>query len=300
MRPKYPMDSTSQTQPTQEEFSLGEIFAFLWKGKWLILVVTLAFALVAAIGAWLMPKSYKTTVLLSPVSASSGSQLGALGSLASQFGGLASLAGLSGSGDLQRSESIAVLQSEALTEKYIQDNDLLPILFKNKWNAQEKKWKEKDPKKIPTLWTANLYFKRNVRSVTVETKTGLVTLAITFDDPRIAAKWANDLVQMTNDFRRNRAIEEANRNIAYLNEQAAKTNVVEVRQAIYKILENEINKEMLARGNNEYAFKILDPAIAPEKPSSPQKLLWIIGGLAFGSFASGLFVVMRASRNPTR
>ncbi len=58
--------------------------------------------------------------------------MSALSSLATQFGGLASLAGVSVSGDSRRSESVAVLQSEALTEQYIQANNLLPVLFREK------------------------------------------------------------------------------------------------------------------------------------------------------------------------
>jgi len=47
-------------------------------------------------------------------------------------------------------------------------------------------------------------------------KTGLVTLSITWNDPNIAAKWANGLVRMANDYLRDQAIEESERNIAYL------------------------------------------------------------------------------------
>ena len=58
-----------------------------------------------------------------------------------------------------------------------------------------------------------------------------------------------------------------------------KTDVVTVKQAIYSILQSEINKEMLARGNDEYAFKILDPAVAPERPSTPPAWFLMLGGL---------------------
>ena len=70
---------------------------------------------------------------------------------------------------------------------------------------------------------------------------------------------------MANDNLRDRAIAESERNISYLNEQAAKTDVVGIRQTIYNIMETEINKAMLAKGSEEYAFKLIDPAVVPQK-----------------------------------
>jgi uncharacterized protein involved in exopolysaccharide biosynthesis len=42
-------------------------------------------------------------------------------------------------------------------------------------------------------------------------------------------------------------------------------------------LQNEISKMMLARGNDEYALKVIDPATPPERPSSPVPLYWTLG-----------------------
>jgi hypothetical protein len=79
---------------------------------------------------------------------------------------------------------------------------------------------------------------------------------------------------MTNDYLRANAIAQSERNIAFLGQEAAKTYVVGVKQAICEILQSEIRKEMLARGSEEYAFRILDRALPPERAASPRKLLW--------------------------
>jgi hypothetical protein len=47
--------------------------------------------------------------------------------------------------------------------------------------------------------------------------------------------WANELVRMTNDYLRDQAIQESERNIAYLNDQASKTDAVGAKQAIYAL-----------------------------------------------------------------
>jgi uncharacterized protein involved in exopolysaccharide biosynthesis len=122
-------------------------------------------------------------------------------------------------------------------------------------------------------------FKKSVRTVLTDTHTGLVTMTIKWTDPVAAATWANDLVKLTNDYLRKKAIDEAERSIAYLSEQASKTEVVGVKQAIYSILESEINKETIARGREEFALRVVDPAIPPEVATSPVPILWAVAGL---------------------
>lgn len=41
--------------------------------------------------------------------------------------------------------------------------------------------------------------------------------------------WQDDLVRITNDYLRDKAIEESERHISYLNEQAANTDIAQVR-----------------------------------------------------------------------
>jgi uncharacterized protein involved in exopolysaccharide biosynthesis len=255
--------------PDTRDVTLAEVVEVLRRNRWL----AIAFIMVATIGTGLLvgllPKTYTAKTVISPVSNTpSLGSLGALGALGSEFGGLASLAGLSMSGDSKKWESVAVLESEDLTEKYIQENKLLPVLYEHDWDPRRMTWRTSDPKKVPTLWKANRLFASSIRTVAMDNKTGLVTVSIAWHDPQLAAKWANDLVSRTNEYLRNKAIAEAERNIAYLNDQAAKTTIVEAKQAIYTILQTELNKAMLARGNEQYAFRVLDPARAPERASS--------------------------------
>jgi uncharacterized protein involved in exopolysaccharide biosynthesis len=281
----------NQQSASEDEISVKELLQMLWRGRFLVLSITLAVTLVVAVTALLSTKKYEATTIISPVADESNSSR--LSSLISQVGGLASLTGVPGLPSVattQKSEIVAVLISEALTEKYIRSNDLLPVLYHNRWDPVNQKWKVSNPKNIPTVWKANAYFKKHIRFVTTDNKTGLVTLIIAWEDPKLAAKWANDLVKMTNDYLRDKTIAEAERNIAYLTDQAAKTQEIGVKEAIYSILQNEIKKMMLARGSAEYALKIIDPAVAPEKAVSPQPVAWTIMGL-FGGFVLSLLVV---------
>jgi uncharacterized protein involved in exopolysaccharide biosynthesis len=284
--------STAIGTGKDDEVSLRDTFTVLWRRKWLVAGVTLAFGIAAGVASLLVPPSYVAMTVVSPVSNTPGSgSTSGLGALASQFGGLASLAGVAMPGDSRKFESLAVLQSEILTEKYIQDNNLLPIIFHSKWDDVQNKWKSSDPKKIPTLWDGNATFKKTIRSVSNDAKTGLATITITWSDPKLAAKWANDLVERTNEYLRAKAIHESEANLAYLNEQAIKTSEVAIRQGIYSLIQGEINKVMMAKGSEEYALRVVDPAVAPEKRFSPQRTNWVLFGLLSGLMVSIIVVV---------
>jgi uncharacterized protein involved in exopolysaccharide biosynthesis len=289
------MDTSTRLPIADDEISLREIVRLLWQARWLVITLTAVCALVGAGLHIVLPKRYEAIIVISPASQTTGGagQGGGMSSMLSEFGGLASLAGLSVGGDSRKAESLTVLQSGALTEDYIQKNNLLPVLFYKQWDAQARRWKPTTKEKMPTLWKANEFFRKSVRKIVTDTKTGIVNMTITWTDPELAAEWANGLVKLTNDYLRNKAIQQSDRNIDYLTQQAAKTDVVGVRQAIYAILQTEINKEMLARGNDEYAFKVLDPAQAPERPSSFGAIALIAAGMVGGMMLSVIIVFSR-------
>jgi uncharacterized protein involved in exopolysaccharide biosynthesis len=269
--------------------SLAEIVS---RDRKLIIIVTLLFGLIALVGAIFSEKEYKSTIQFSVVS--NQQHGGGAGGMMSQFGALASLAGVSIGGESEKFEALALLQSRYLTEMFIEQNDLLPVLYPKSWDAKAGRWITSDPKKIPTLWKAEVQFKK-IRTVVQDPKTGLVTLSITWRDPVLAAKWANGLVALTNKLSRDRAIRDSERNIAYLRDQATKTQIVPVQTALSTLMENEYKQSMLAGGNEEYALKVIDPGAVPELPSSIRRAFVVLGGLLGGLFLGLLFVFVRSS-----
>jgi uncharacterized protein involved in exopolysaccharide biosynthesis len=284
----------SVLQPEAADVDLRSLAHVLWRGKLAIFASTML-ASAAAFGiSEVIPKKYKATVLISPVVRDE-RQSGLIGRLG-QLGGLAGISGLTDFAAASRAEAIATLQSEVLTEKYIREHDLLPVLYADKWDAAKKAWMEPDPRKIPTVWGANLYFSKAIRAVTENRRNNLVTMTITWKDPVAAAKWANDLVALTNDYMRQIAIDQADANMEYLNQQASKTSDVGIRQSIYDLMEVELKNAMIAKGDHNFALKIIDPAVPPERPSFPSHFTWALGGLAGGLLCSIWYVVSRPPR----
>ncbi len=279
--------STSAPRPVgQPARSPERILEVARQYKYFIAAVTLISTAAATALSFTADDKYMATITVSPVTDDSSSgRLGGLAALATEIGGMGSL-GISSPGSTQKQEVLATLQSEALTDRYIKENNLLPILYDSKWDTEKHRWKDLPKDQIPTLWKANQFFKRHVRGMTSDSKTGLTTLTIIWKDPREAAKWANGLVALTNEYMRSKAIEEFDRNIQYLKDQVSRTNVIGVQAAINSILEGEMKKAMIAQGSQEYALKVIDPAVTPEKRISPNPPLWIATGFVLGLVGS--------------
>ena len=275
------------------DITLVEYVGAVKRARWtLAILVGVGLMAGAALGA-LLPRKYTATIVFAPVSQSQqGGQMDAISSIMAQFGALSSLAGLSGGESHRSQETIAVLKSYLITEKFISKNDLLPELFPDRWSASAKRWLASDSRRVPTLWDGARLFHKKIRAVEVDSKTGIVSMSITWRNPQEVASWANGLVAMTNQYLRAQAIREAQRNIAYLSSQALETNLVPVKEAIYELLETEIDKEMIARGTKEYAIKVLDPAQTPERPSSHGVAFWTVLGAAGGLSAGLLFLFL--------
>lgn len=264
--------------PPEEPINWSEHWKILVESRKLIGIITVASGLVALLTAFLITPVYRAEVLLAPVAQEKTSGLSAL---AGQFGDLAALAGLNPGDKKDRTaENIAALKSRTLSTTFINQEGLKPVLFPRKWDADKKKWK--DPDDVPTDWEAFTIFDKEIRLVSVDRKTGLVTLTVDWKDPTAAAAWANSLVKYVNYRLRTEAIEETDKSIGYLEKQLAQTSTVEVQQAIYRLIEAETKNKMIASTRDEYAFKVVDPAVPPEKKYRPRRALMVFVGLILG------------------
>lgn len=258
--------------------------------NWKLIAAIVSFtALVTVAVAIVTPPVFRAEVLLIP-SAQERSGSAIFGEL----GELASLAGMRTSGSrATTSEALATLQSRVLTDAFIRDEGLKPVLFQEIWNQDKKMWRV-DDREIPTAWDAFELFNTEVRSVTENKNTGIVTLAIEWKDPVMAATWANELVRRANRQLQQNAINEATQSIAYLKKALAQTNSLEVQQAIFRLIEGEMKSAAVAHAREEYAFRIIDPAVAPEKMVRPKRALLIALGIVAGLILGIVTAFLRA------
>jgi uncharacterized protein involved in exopolysaccharide biosynthesis len=260
-----------------DEIDLWELWDTIWSGRWLIIAITSVFTMGGVAYALLAQEWYKADVVMAPADAKQ-SMSGAL----AQFGGLASLAGISLPGAGEQAP-VAVLKSREFARAFITDLNLMPVFLEG----------VKESDKPLDIRDAVRVFDTSVRTIAEDKKTGLVTLSIRWKDPDTAAEWANVLVQRLNDRLRQQALTESERNVAYLQKEMAATSVVSLQQSMGRVLEGEMQKLMLARGNEEFAFKVIDRATPPKLRESPKRSLIAIVSMLAGGFLGVLFVFLR-------
>lgn len=256
--------------------------------RWWVGVLCVAIAVAAALWfAYTSEPVYRAESLLSL--SQSAEQPG--GGLSERLGGLAALAGLNlqGAGD-RKAEALATLQSRRLADSFVQDKNLLPILFQSRWDPVRKDWKE--GVEVPTLWDAYELISDDVIKVVEDRKTGLITLGVEWTDPKVAAEWNRDLIERANTLLQESAYEASTRNISFLKKQLQETDLVGVRQALNNLMESELKNSMLAQRSEDYAFKVLDPPVVPEKRVRPIRTLLLALGIAVGIFVWVIVLVV--------
>lgn len=255
------------------------VWETLWAGRWVVAAVAVIFASLSIAYALLATEWFQADVVISPTDKKSSSNgLGGLSGLASLAG--VSSAGLGGGGG---QEPYAVLKSKGFARQFITDEGLTLVLFnQGGWFDNHKDIRD-----------AVRIFEDKVRSIDQDKKTGLVTVTMTWTDAAVAANWANSYVKRLNARLRDEAIRESERNLAYLSKEIAATPMVAVQQSLGRVVESEMQKMLLARGSEEFAFKVIDPATPPNRRYSPRRSLIVIISTLAGALLGALFVLAR-------
>ena len=130
-------------------------------------------------------------------------------------------------------------------------------------------------------------------SIEEDKKTGLTSISFEWHQPNLATNWVNNLVKELNQVLRQRAIDDSNNKIGFLEKELAKTTLEDMRKVLYSILESEKQKAMLANVNEDYAFEVIDPATVSAVPEKPNRRLIVALGGVCGGFL-GIFPVFFA------
>lgn len=249
-----------------------------WKMIGCIVGVTI---ITASAISFLMTDIYRSNAVIIPVAPKdSGAGGGNLGALAQQFGGLPGIpASMSGTA----SEIVTLLNSNILREKIIRQYNLMPILFHARWDAKNQTWKKGT--KIPAIWDA-LRLLDEMIMIKRNTKDNTVTVSADFHDPQMAAKIVDYFLVALTDYMSSEVKRVAATNRKYLEEQLGSTTDPFIKQKIYNMIAQQIETGMMAEVKENFAFKIIDPPLAPDKKIKPKRsqivLLSLIVSLLIG------------------
>jgi uncharacterized protein involved in exopolysaccharide biosynthesis len=243
-----------QDAEASDAIDVAKIFRTL-RAHWVLLAcTTLAAGAIAAVITLNMRNVYRAQAVLSPTKEEKDSG----GGLKSELGGIAELAGIGLGGEGSRkAEALATLMAPGFVREFIQTNNLMPILYSEKWDAKTNGWRAGT--KPPTIEQGIKRF-NGKRQVDENTKSGMVTLRMDWYSPELAAQWVNGMVALVNKRLSKADIITAEKSLDYLNQEMAKANAVELRQAISHLMETQENNAMMAKVQQDYAYHFIDMA----------------------------------------
>lgn len=293
----------------EDEIDLRKLFNILLNGKWIIVSITSFASIIGVIYSLLLPNIYESKALLVPVNASSGIS-GALRSYSS----LAGLAGISlpPSNDESNSfKAIEKIKSLSFFENNILENINLPdLLAVESWDirtstivydesiydASTKVWFKDGPiqQQIPSAQKSFGVFITKHLSLSVDMKSGFVTISIKHQSPIIAKQWTELVVNEINSFYRQKDKIESERVANYLNQQISSTGLSEIKEVLAQLLQEETKKLSLIEAKEYYVFDFIDPPAVMENKSEPNRAIICILSAIFGGMLGILLVLMRS------
>ena len=262
-----------------------EIINYLWDKKFVILSVTILSAVFSVTYSLNLEDIYKSEAIVTAVEDSDKSPISGR-----SLGGFASIAGInmSQSSANKSQEGIQILQSFYFFSLFLDSHNYLPeIMAAKSWdqatniiqydkkiyNNELDKWVRKvnSPKRSePSYQEAYLEFKK-IFNVSQDTDTGFVTITVEHVSPFIANDMVVQIIDLLNEIIRDKDRAKATRSLDFLNSQISNTTLAEMRLALANLIKQETQTLMLVEANNEYLFKVIDPSVASEIKSKPNR-----------------------------
>ena len=256
-----------------DEIDLIELIGYLWSKKVFIVCFSGFFSVIAIIYSLMVTPLWDVTGSVRETTVQNQMQI------PSSIGAAASLFGLDVGGG-QASSNLPFLQSRAVVENFIIENDLLPVLFEG---LDEEVFAELTQDQL--IYAAVTEFLNEVLTINQDLASGLIEVVIRWKDPEIAYQWNLGLIELANREIRDNDLRLAENFYSYLNSELSATNSVELRQSIASMIEAQMQTIMLANADAEYAFTYIDPPRIPDMRAYPRRSLMVIL-----SFIASLFV----------
>ena len=271
----------------EEEMDFLDLWYAITRRKLLIFLVMLGFALLGAMLAMVIPRQYLGEATVSLISSKNTKAVSS---------SVTSTPTVDLYQPFTGDEITGLIQGRAFIYKFIQDNQLLPILFEKDWNKDKKVWEPTMMNRWKYGETISLWdgYKKFSSMLDVETdeETNLTTITVKWTDAKLAAEWANKMVAALNSQLREQAIQESEAILTQLQAQLNKTSAVELKLALFGLMETQMAHITAAKVHPEFAMKVLDHAVIPDDQAIPYLQLILILVCVFLGLVFSLSLVL--------
>jgi len=273
------VDDVRDRSSRDEVISLRPLFSRLRTGWITVLASVIAFLAFATVYILVVRPVYRTEAVL-VANADNGANLsGILG----QLGGVASTLGLSVPGSNSHAdEALALLDSEGFLRDFVSRHDLFAMLRESPYKYRPLGFLGAQARE-PDLRIAVKRL-RGVMSVRRDRITGVITIGVEWYDSAAAARLLQQLIDDANTALREVDVAEAERATQLLTAEATKTEFSEIRQALFKLIEVQLNRLTLAKVRHDYALKFIGPVYVPSEKERvwPRDALIIVTAILLG------------------
>lgn len=295
-----PENQTAASQPpvaAEEEISLLDILIVLAKHKLMILGLTIAAAIIAAIYAWSLPNIYTASAQIMPPQGQASSANAILSQLGGMGGAAGNILGLKNPADVY----VAMLKSRRLRGNMVQRL------------ALQKTYGHKGE-----METINMLGKMSAFAVG---KDGLITVEVSDTDPQRAAMLANGYTDELNNLMQTMAVTDASMRRMFLERQLkpAKDKLTDAgialdrtpntslhymdvlrnlkyQEGLYEILAKQYEMAKLDEAKDAPLIQVLDKAVVPAQKTKPKRsLIVVVAALAAGLLGMLFAFVFEAS-----
>ena len=238
---------------------------------WTVTSAAVAAAIMAALVAgFVLPKWYRAAAVIRPIAtpAVESRIAGVMGGLGGGLGlsGLAASLG-AGGGDSDAEEYIAILQGFQFDVNLAERHHLSKELLKPGFLSFLHSSKIGDPS-----WAVYRVLEKRFEC-DYSIKTGNITLYFQSHNRSDAENILSYYIQDLRDLLRAREIAGASSAIDSLEEEANSTPDSLLRSQLYELVARQIERKKMAQVEADFAFRVLDPPAASDKPYRPSVLL---------------------------
>ena len=266
------IESLQRTYATDDQIvDLGPYLRAIWEARRRIaLLVLVTILLVVLVTSFVMRQTYRATAILRPVAkaATAGRIAGMFGEMGSgTLNPLAMLAGAGGEGSSEAEEYMTILQSFAFNTALIERHNLSEELSRPSSNPILAWFQSKDLR-----W-------RRYRTLShrfdceYSLKTGNLTLYFVAKTPAKAETILGYFIDDLREKLRSREVQGAAAAIGSMKDEARVTPDALLQAQLYELIAKQMQQLKLAQVEADFAFTVLEPPAAPDKPYSPNVLL---------------------------
>lgn len=288
------MPDDDKRKPIEDdEINFFDLLSILWGRRKLIIGTSMGAGLIALIITLFMTPIFRAEAVIKPVTPEPEKN-----SIISQFRGIVPGLEIGGSGSIEDLE--VLLKSRDLTARVFEKYNLYPKIFPDQYDKKTGKFKAKFfsfDSEPPGEWDA-IREAEDMLRVKANSSKGVINISFDSEGPQLSAQIVGYYLEEAKTRLQEETLLRARKNKQFIEEQLKLAVDPLIKERLYYLYGREVEKEMLAKNREQFAFTIVDPPKVPDRKSKPRRV--ILSFIVMFVVALGNSVVIVLKRNYER